>query len=84
MSTARETIIAATQGHGCLGKAANDEPVFVLRAQDKFAPALVEMWASLFLAEYVPGTATEKAQGAMMVAQRMRVWQQTERVKIPD
>lgn len=31
----------------CLQKAANDEPIFVLRAQDITADILVELWAEL-------------------------------------
>ena len=30
---------------GCLGKAADDEPIFVLRGQDLLAPTLVRQWA---------------------------------------
>jgi len=33
---------------GCFAKAALDEPLFVLRAQDKAAPALVRKWADDF------------------------------------
>jgi hypothetical protein len=29
----------------CLAKAADDEPIFVLRAQDMLAPDLVRLWA---------------------------------------
>ena len=32
---------------GCIAKAADNEPVFVLRAQDKTAPVLVRLWADL-------------------------------------
>jgi len=35
----------AWRGEGCLGKAADDEPVFVLRGQDKLAAQLVWDWA---------------------------------------
>lgn len=38
--------------HGCMAKAADDELVFVLRAQDVFAPQVVEAWASLFKARH--------------------------------
>lgn len=31
--------------HGCLGAAADDEPIFVLRANDELAPSIVRMWA---------------------------------------
>lgn len=33
---------------GCFAKAADDEPIFVLRATDKFAPAIVREWARQF------------------------------------
>lgn len=45
MATKAETIAAALKGEGCLGKAADDEPVFVLRAQDMHACSLVLQWA---------------------------------------
>ncbi len=35
----------AAAGKGCLGKAHDDEPVFILRAQDSLAADLVELWA---------------------------------------
>lgn len=31
--------------HGCLGAAADDEPIFVLRANDELAPQTVRGWA---------------------------------------
>lgn len=34
---------------GCLGKAADDEPIFVLRANDPCAPAIVRRWADDYL-----------------------------------
>ena len=36
----------AAVGKGCLGKAADDEPVFILRAQDMLAADLVDKWAN--------------------------------------
>jgi hypothetical protein len=33
----------------CLQKAADDEPIFVLRGQDALAPALVREWARRFV-----------------------------------
>lgn len=33
---------------GCFAKAADDEPLFVLRAQDTFAPALIRAWRNYF------------------------------------
>ena len=33
--------------NSCLNKAADDEPVFLLRAQDIWAPEAIKYWASL-------------------------------------
>lgn len=66
----------------CLAKVDEDEPVFVLRAQDKLAPALVELWASL---AFMHGCNGEKLSEANELAQRMRAWQhETDRAKWPD
>lgn len=46
MATKKEELEKALRGEGCLGKAADDEPVFVLRAQDAFAAGLVYDWAN--------------------------------------
>jgi hypothetical protein len=56
---------------GCIAKAANDEPVFVLRAQDKTAPALVRMWANL-LEERDPEN--PKVFEALELAEKMDNW----------
>ena len=44
MLTKKEVLEEAARGEGCLGKAADDEVVFVLRAKDKLAPLLVRHW----------------------------------------
>jgi hypothetical protein len=41
MGTKKEELESTT---GCLAKAADDEPIFVLRAQDRLAPAAVYNW----------------------------------------
>ena len=71
MATAKEEYEKAMRGEGCLGKAADDEPVFVLRAQDKLAPGLIELWA-----EGAEGhrCAPEKVAEARALAARMRAW----------
>lgn len=78
MTTARETIIDAAAGRGCLGKAADDEPVFVIRAQDKFAPVLVRLWAELVVNE---SGNSKKTADAMILASEMQKWPDR---KIPD
>jgi hypothetical protein len=69
----------------CLMKAADDEPLFVLRAQDKFAPALVRLWAGLVMLEQRHQVRTTKIMEAENLADDMERWQQeTGRVKCPD
>lgn len=36
------------RGNSCLNKAADDEPLFVLRANDPLAPDLVRKWAERY------------------------------------
>jgi hypothetical protein len=71
MSTAKETRELAALGKGCLGKAADSEPVFVLRGQDRLAPLLVGMWAA---SAALYGCPEEKIVEAQALAQQMREW----------
>lgn len=66
---------------GCLHKAADDEPVFVLRAQDAAAPYAVLAWASH--AEDL-GSPPEKVGEARRLARSMLAWQQEHGMKVPD
>ena len=61
-----------------LGKAQDDEPIFVLRAQDTLAPALVRRWADE--AERA-GCPAVKVIEARAVADAMEQWQSR---KMPD
>jgi len=63
---------------GCIAAAHEDEPVFVLRAQDKLAPALVEAWARL-ASEH--GCGIDKVQEALRCAAAMISWPSR---KFPD
>ncbi len=66
----------------CLKKVAPDEPIFVLRAQDKLAPALVSLWCELAA---LSGCEQPKVDDARCLAESMRQWQQkTGRAKFPD
>jgi len=56
---------------GCIAKAADDEPVFVLRAQDRLAPMTVRHWARL--AE-MKGAPAEKVREARVLAEAMEAW----------
>ena len=63
----------------CLNRAADDEPVFVLRANDEHAPAMVAKWARDYL-EAKGGWAKAdtrqriKYTEAMDIASHMRIW----------
>lgn len=67
----------------CLAKAkALGEPIFVLRAQDKSAPAFVRAWAAKFQQHHVKAgtsghelaTAITKHTHAIEVAEAMEAW----------
>jgi len=62
------------------GKIPEDEPVFLLRAQDEFAPAVVEMWAHLVLAS----GDVDLAEKAFEHAAAMQIWQIEVGCKRPD
>lgn len=63
---------------GCIAKAADDEPVFVLRAQDRLSPILISLWAKLALELGCPG---DKVKEALKVAEAMEAWPYR---KLPD
>ncbi len=46
MATKSEELQRLARGEGCLGKAADDEPIFILRGQDLLAPSPVILWAA--------------------------------------
>ena len=84
--TKEETIVAANNGEGCLGKAHAKEPVFVLRAQDKFAPDVIEVWATMVARGAAGGVGfeTQKVKKARALAHTMRAWQELNSSKVPD
>lgn len=72
----------------CLQKAGDNEPIFVLRAQDITAPGLVRMWAILARERAkdqrtgaVSKALDAKLQEAEELAQAMEKWP---RRKVPD
>jgi hypothetical protein len=68
-------------GDSCYAKAAPDEPIFVLRAQDRCAPKAVRMWADFARSQGAP---VEKVEEAMDLALEMESWQRTHGAKVPD
>lgn len=65
-------------GCPCYDKAADDEPIFVLRAKDALAPIAVEHWAELAAKLGVP---VPKVLEAFRCAEAMRAWPNR---KLPD
>ncbi len=62
-----------TDPSSCFNRAANDEPVFVLRANDPLAASVVDYWANQ--AEIRPGLHEDwKIKEARENAQEMRRW----------
>lgn len=62
-------------------KAADDEPIFVLRAQDMLAPTVVRDWAAR---AHAAGSPQAKVQEALDCADQMDEWQNLNTTKVPD
>lgn len=54
----------------CLNKAKADEPLFVLRAKDPYAPMAVRHWAAMAYGHHEP----EKVKEALALADEMEAW----------
>lgn len=59
------------------------EPVFVLRAQDAFAPSTIQVWATLCSSERNEATRAKGDRAAGLV-KKMQKWQEKHARKIPD
>lgn len=78
--------------HSCLNKADDDEPIFVLRAQDILAPDIVDEWATrMNMAHACRAMSNEtrdrlegKIRAARKCADHMRVWAAKHGAKLPD
>lgn len=68
--------------YDCYAKAYDNEPIFILRAKDPLAAALVDLWANLQVREYrrendsdlLTGEQEEKVREARDCAETMRLW----------
>jgi hypothetical protein len=65
----------------CLQKAGESEPIFVLRAQDQFAPIIVRRWANM---AHEAGVPRDKVAEAHRCADAMLEWQEQHGAKRPD
>lgn len=82
--TAKELREATLRGEGPLAKAHDDEPVFLLRAQDNIAAQLVEKWAihaSVAVTSVGGRPLQDKVTEAYLIADLMYKWPIK---KIPD
>lgn len=89
MATKKETLEAALRGEGCLGKAADDEPVFVLRAHDAFSADAIDYWAKLLKGQTTNWRTDvmhnpDKYNGAIEVISAIKRWQTSNGLKVPD
>lgn len=68
---------------GCFSRATDDEPLFVLRAQDKLAPNIVRRWAIEFMRtrKNLGLPYEEKFVEVMEIARKMENWPKK---KMPD
>lgn len=69
---------------GCLSRVKPDEPIFVLRAQDRLAPTLVRHWVNLAMLAGDLSPSDPKITEALDLADEMETWQLSNRAKWPD
>jgi hypothetical protein len=89
MGTKREELESTT---GCLAKAADDEPIFILRAHDMLAPEIVRAWVAAVSRRHMVGHGWEQPRPHLLnklseaedLARRMEAWQQKHGCKVPD
>lgn len=78
MATKRENL---TNPKSCWNKAADDEPLFILRANDPVASKVVRIWASL--SEGMKTQPRVKTGGAWQVAVAMENWREERLGPVP-
>lgn len=88
MWTKKDALEAAARGEGCLGKARDDEPVFILVGDDANMPGVIRDWANRVEehAEVVGQTVPGKVFEARRFANEVEQWQNAnpDNVKNPD
>jgi hypothetical protein len=75
------------KGPSCLTNAADDEPVFVLRANDEIAPEVVLYWAGLYTqrkmlergGDQLTAKQLAKREEAVRLADQMTAWKRTQK-----
>lgn len=89
MATKREVLAKFARQTGTLFRADEDEPIFVLRAQDKFFVPLVRLWIELVendTPQPISSAVSDKLMDAVDVANQAIDWQKANpnRAKVPD
>lgn len=79
--TKLETMRAAARGQGCLGRADDDEPVFVLRAKDALAADILWEWIHQARVNSVNSDKIDAAQDDL---EAFRQWRKQHGTKLPD
>lgn len=73
MGTKADVVRDLAAGTGCLGKSADDEPVFILVARDRQAAHAVRWWADQVAALLGASPKTEEAHA---MANQMDAWRE--------
>lgn len=75
--------MATKRDDPCRDRVADDEPIFTLRAQDRFSWETVQHWIRV---ARVHGVNKEKIEDALLVAGQIAAWQSEhpDKVKVPD
>ena len=79
MATKREVVEQLARGEGCLGWAALDEPVFVLRAKDPAAVLAIQIWCNI--ARNLDAHEPEKIADAEVEAMKMQHWRDQKKLE---
>lgn len=82
MATKKQVMEAALRGEGCLGRAKDDEPVFVLVGDDILAVGTIQYWMHR-LAMHTRSSTTKMDQANEVVAEFLS-WAGKHGTKVPD
>ena len=83
MATKREELAMLVLDQGCLGRAADDEPLFILRAQDRAMVPTIRSWIEHALAAGTPAESPKLLEAAAYL-RRVEIWQATHSCRAPD
>jgi hypothetical protein len=83
MATKAQELAGLDDKSSCLGRCTNDEPIFVLRAQDMTMPTIVRVWLAIALLHDLPVAKQDEVNRFLIAAE---AWQRTNHfaVKYPD